>query len=62
MKAIIKQAAWEKFLQHSGLNISEPNPGIQTVVERPYHSPFDQSVMLTFPYHWWNESEVEFVD
>jgi len=58
-KARIKQEAWEKFLKENNFNLNRPNPGAQTIEFMPRHTPYDDCVMLSFPFHWWKVDEVE---
>ena len=49
----IKDSAWEKIFPN------EPNPGPKEALYMPAHQPFDNCVMLTYPFHWWRMDEVE---
>ena len=55
-KVKVKRRAWMRHFPDL------PYPGPQRITEMPTHKPFDDKVMLTFPMHWWDETDIELAE
>jgi len=51
--ARVKDEAWD--LAFPG----RPNPGARIIIAMPQHTPFDRSVLLSYPFYWWDEDDLE---
>ena len=58
-KAIIKPEAWKEYLETHRMDPDTPNLGPREVKIMPAHQPFNEAVMLDFPYWWWRETDLE---
>lgn len=57
-KVNIKQEAWKKFLNQN-INHDQKNPSPQEITEIYDYDNFGIDVMLTFPYHWFKDTDLE---
>jgi len=60
-KVRVKPGAWSTFLAEEKLS-DRPAPGLRTIIDMPSHPPFHDRVMLDWPFHWWKEEDLEFVE
>lgn len=49
----IKDAAWKRVFGE------KPNVGPQVITEMPSNPPFHDKVLLAYPFHWWDEDDLE---
>lgn len=58
-KVKIKQSAWEKYLKYEGLPLDKPNMSPQIIIAMPSNPPFHESCLLSFPFFWFKETDLE---
>lgn len=58
-KAKIKQDSWIKFLKEQNKDPNQPNPGEKEIIHMPNNPPFTNHIMLSSPFYWWKESDLD---
>lgn len=61
MNVKIKLGAWKRYLIAEKRDINTPLPPPQIITHMPPHPPYHDKVMLSFPFYWWHEDEVEVI-
>jgi len=58
--ARVKPLVWAEWCLRHQKEVKEFKP--QPVIALPSHPPYDECVMLAFPFYWWREDEIELVE